>query len=83
MFETLQSLLQTSTKKDMFLRKEWCVYDTQRLGVFTGSRVSEYAQTPLKRDDPFLRVPFTEDAGIWQGSPLAFIMDDFNFYDNN
>ena len=80
MFEVMQQTLLASTAKTAFLSKEWCVYDTQRLGVFTGSRVTEYAQTGLKRRQPYLRIPYTKDAGDWKGMPLAFISDDFAFY---
>ena len=57
------------------------VWDWLRLGVFTGSRVAEYAQSGLKRNQRFQCIPKTKDAGQWAGQPLAFIREDFQFYD--
>jgi hypothetical protein len=56
------------------------VYDWLRLGVFTGSRVAEYAQSGLKRNQRFQCIPNSKDAGQWAGQPLAFIRADFQFY---
>ena len=57
------------------------VWDWLRLGVFTGSRVAEYAQSGLKRNHRFQRIPSTADAGQWAGQPLAFMRQDFQFFD--
>ena len=56
------------------------VWDWLRLGVFTGSRVAEYAQTGLKRDQRYQTIPTDTDAGLWAGQPLAFIREDFQFF---
>jgi hypothetical protein len=66
-------------------RKRFCslnhvVWDWLRLGVFTGSRVAEYAQTNLKKGQRFQTIPNGTDAGQWAGQPLAFTCSDFTFY---
>jgi hypothetical protein len=58
------------------------VWDWLRLGVFTGSRVAEYAQSKLKRNQRYQVIPKTKDAGTWAGQPLAFIRADFQFFDH-
>jgi hypothetical protein len=57
----------------VFLQKEYVVWHWLRLGVFTGSRVSEYAQSNLRRGQRFQVVPTNEDTSIWGGQPLAFL----------
>jgi hypothetical protein len=57
------------------------VWDWLRLGVFTGSRVAEYAQSGLKRNQRYQCIPNTKDAAKWAGQPFAFIRADFQFYD--
>jgi hypothetical protein len=59
------------------------VWDWLRLGVFTGSRVAEYAQSGLKRNQRYQCIPNTPDAGQWAGQPLAFIRADFTFFDTH
>jgi hypothetical protein len=54
------------------------IFDWTRLGTFTGSRVSEYAQT-LARKGTFSRVPDSLDAGNWKNTLIAFIFSDFTF----
>lgn len=56
------------------------VYDWARLGVFTGSRVGEYAQTKSRLGE-YLKVPNNPAAGDYAGQPIAFISDDFTFLD--
>jgi hypothetical protein len=51
-----------------------------RLGAFTGSRVSEYAQTTARKGT-FTKVPDSLDAGDWRNTPIAFMYCDFTFYD--
>jgi hypothetical protein len=68
---------------NVFLSKEYAVWDWLRLGVFTGSRLSEYAQSNLRRGQRFQVVPTSNDTGMWAGTPLAFIATDFTFYDAN
>ena len=78
MFEWLYSTVHSTGR---FLSSQWTVFDWQRLGVFTGSRVSEYAQTKLPKGQRFNIIPFEPAAGDWQGWPIAFIRQDFTFYD--
>jgi hypothetical protein len=66
-----------------FLRREYAVYDWTRLGIFTGSRVAEYAQTRLKKGIRYNVIPQSADAGAWAGQALAFLRDDFTFYDSH
>ena len=65
-----------------FLQTEYVVWDWLRLGVFTGSRLSEYAQSNLRKGQRFQVVPSSDDTGVWAGQPLAFIREDFTFFDN-
>lgn len=55
------------------------VFDVIRLGFFTGSRAGELVQTKPSRSLVFATVPLTSAAGPWQGTPLAFISEDFEF----
>ena len=64
-----------------FLDRLPSVYDWGRLGCFTGSRLGEYGQSKPRPGEPFATVPSCADAGEWAGTPLAFIRDDFTFYD--
>jgi hypothetical protein len=81
MFRALAAFLQSTTDQTaIFLTMEYAVYDWTRLGLFTGSRVSEYAQTQLKAGIRYNIIPDTPDAGIWAGQPLAFVQADFTFY---
>jgi hypothetical protein len=75
-----------STSKDP--RRSFCslnhvVWDWLRLGVFTGSRVAEYAQSGLKRNQRYQTIPKGKDADEWAGQPLAFVREDFQFYDHD
>jgi hypothetical protein len=57
------------------------VYDWIRLGLITGSRISEYGQTSSSTSGSrFARIPNSSDAGIWANQPLAFIESDFVFF---
>jgi hypothetical protein len=84
MFCTLHTVISTAFAHDK--RTVLClpsaIFDWVRLGTFTGSRVSEYAQTKSKRGE-YLTVPMTKAAGLWAGSPIAFIRSDFTHLDNN
>jgi hypothetical protein len=78
-------LLLESTKTSIaqvFLISEYAVYDWLRLGLFTGSRISEYGQTSSGKSSGsrFARIPNSSDAGIWANQPLAFIEADFVFF---
>jgi hypothetical protein len=57
------------------------IYDWTWLGVFTGSRLGEYGQSKPRSGELFAMVPLTPDAGKWAGMPLAFIREDFTYYD--
>lgn len=84
MFQWLFDELHGTTSSEVaFLGLQWAVYDWQRLGIFTGSRVSEYAQTKLKKGHAFQTVPMNPAAGQWAGMPLAFIRSDFVFYNSS
>jgi hypothetical protein len=74
----LTPVLKGSTKQ--FCGLHHVVWDWLRLGVFTGSRVAEYAQTNLKKHQRFQTIPSGGDAGKWAGQPLAFTQADFTFY---
>jgi hypothetical protein len=67
----------------LFLSLPYAVYDWLRLGVFTGSRLSEYAQSNLVAKQRFQVIPHNKDAGCWAGQPLAFIRADFEFFDQS
>jgi hypothetical protein len=57
------------------------IFDWARLGVFTGSRLGEYGQSKPRKGQLFATVPNSPDVGAWANTPLAFICDDFTFYD--
>jgi hypothetical protein len=81
MFHALaQFICSSSNATATFLTVKSAVYDWTRLGLFTGSWVSEYAQTRLKAGICYNTIPNTADTGIWAGQPLAFIRDNFTFY---
>ena len=71
-----------SANPEAFLHRSCAVHNWTSLGVFTGSRVGEYAQSKPTKGVPFARIPLNEDAGVWAGQPLAFIREDFSFFDN-
>jgi hypothetical protein len=72
---------QTSIQK-VFLTSRYAAYDWIRLGVFTGSRISEFGQTNSgkPKGQRYATIPLSRDAGIWANQSLAFIADDFIFY---
>jgi hypothetical protein len=69
------------------LSKDCVLYDCCRLGLFTGSRLSEYGQGALPTGTPsdgWLPLPTNRDVpSEWQGKPSAFIASDFEFFDDN
>ena len=78
-------LLEASTKSSMvhvFLTSTYAVYDWIRLGVFTGSRISEYGQSSSSRTSSsrYARIPQTANAGTWANQSIAFIEADFVFF---
>jgi hypothetical protein len=64
-----------------FTGLEYVVWDWLRLGVFTGSRLAEYAQSNLRASQRFQTIPNTLDSGKWAGMALAFLAEDFTFFD--
>jgi hypothetical protein len=84
MLATLHHMTSSATITDRrhVLGLQAATFDWIRLGIFTGSRVSEYAQTKSKRGS-YLRVPMTAAAGTWAGSPIAFLASDFTILDDN
>lgn len=65
----------------VFVGLYYAVYDWLRLGVFTGFRVSEYAQAKVSKGCQFLAIPNSDDVPDDQrGQPLAFVMTDFTFF---
>jgi len=67
-----------AAKPSILFNLNAAIFDWTRLGTFTGSRVSEYAQT-LARKGTFSRVPDSLDAGNWKNTPIAFMFSDFTF----
>ncbi|MGL4351738.1 MAG: hypothetical protein ACRCT2_14470, partial [Plesiomonas shigelloides] len=61
-----------------FLDLQSLVYDTQMLGLFTGSRVSEYAQSKGARDK-VSRVPARPGTPANEAMAVAFVASDFEF----
>jgi hypothetical protein len=79
-----QSAFLAASRVDPYLRlvgSNYAVWDWLRLGIFTGSRLSEYAQSRLKKTQRFQIIPVNGETGIWGGHPLAFIQADFQFFD--
>ena len=67
----------------LFCSLKYAVYDWTRLGLFTGSRISEYGQAKVQKGQRFATIPHTKNAHQWAGWPIAFIASDFTFYDRN
>ena len=60
-----------------------CVADAVTLGLYTGSRCSEYCRgSPVNPSDLFSRVPSSHFAGTFAGMPLALTISDFEFLDS-
>jgi hypothetical protein len=84
MMAKLHSLVSRANAKDLrhVLSLEAAIFDWTRLGTFTGSRVSEYGQTKSTRGT-FSKVPHSKAAGVWAGSPIAFMRCDFTLLDKH
>jgi hypothetical protein len=82
MFNTLAEQVAAEAKHNRLslLGNKAAVFDWTRLGVFTGSRAAEYAQTTGSATR-FSAIPTCVDAGEWASCPLAFMACDFIFYD--
>ena len=78
MFLTMERIMTDAAVVDFtsLLDLEAAVFDWIRLGVFTGTRAGEYAQTATRKGT-YSSVPFTNDAGVWGGYPVAFVASDF------
>lgn len=63
---------------EAFLDKFSLVFNTQCLGIFTGSRVSEYAQSKGSRKT-VSRVPLKHGQSPSTAQPVAFMAEDFLF----
>jgi hypothetical protein len=79
----LQSLTILPDVNAAFLSLASAVYDWTHLGCFTGSRISDYAQSSLPKGQAFANVPLVPEAGAWGGSPLAFIYTNFTLLDHH
>jgi hypothetical protein len=84
-FQMLETFHQLVTKaeshsKVAFLDQLSLIFDTQCLGVFTGSRVSEYAQSKGKVDS-VSKVPSFHQKPNDDANAVAFIAGDFMFLD--
>ena len=80
---TSQLLLELHRKKLLHgpMSRAAAVFDWTALGCCTGSRISEYGQSGLKRNSQWNTIPDSDDVPPeWRGKPLAFIPDDFTFY---
>jgi hypothetical protein len=53
------------------------------MGVFTGLRLAEYAQSNLRPKQCFQTIPRNNDLGQWAGMALAFVKEYFTFYDQD
>jgi hypothetical protein len=87
MIDSLRPFLHKQTQhfsiQQVFLISEHAVCDWLCLGVFTGSRTSEYGQTSTAKSSLgkcYACVPNSPAAGIWANQQLAFIEADFVFY---
>jgi hypothetical protein len=82
MFQAFAKQVSTQEKTDphAFLGKLSLVFNTQCLGIFTGSRISEYAQSkgPV---NSVSRVPLQPGQSLAQALPVAFVAQDFTFLD--
>lgn len=82
MFQVLhrQVANDVSLHASAILGSDAAVLDWAGLGVHTGSRLAEYAQSKKPPGALFAMIPKTAAAGRWAGQALAFILEDFTFY---
>jgi hypothetical protein len=62
-----------------FVSVDHAVLDWCRLGLLTGSRVAEHAQTQLRAGIRFHTIPAIRAVGIWVGQALASLRSDLVF----
>jgi hypothetical protein len=67
----------------VFISKAFTIFDWMGLGIHPGSRLSKYGQSKPEASEPFATVPNSTDAGKWAGTHLAFICEDFQFFDSS
>lgn len=67
MFDVLYSEIGREHKRDRiaYLDTQAVVFDWARVGVFTGSRLSEYAQSKTGSHKPYASIPHSAAAGRW------------------
>ena len=84
LFQALAHAIDTQCKTDITapLTLYAAVFDWIRLGIFTGSRIGEYAQSIAKKGE-YSRIPNSPAAGEWANYPVAFIAADFTFFNHN
>jgi hypothetical protein len=82
MLHTLHGMVLTATSLDVRanLGLHALVFDVIRLGLFTGSRVGEYAQTKGP-SATIHRIPSSHADPAERGKPVAFVASDFVFLD--
>lgn len=80
MFQVFALQVQAAETADpqAFLDKLSLIFNTQCLGIFTGSRVSEYAQSKGSRST-VSRVPVQPGQSKSTAKPVAFIAEDLTF----
>lgn len=83
MFESLSNEITRHFRHDatVLLNRKAAVLDWTGLGLHTGSRIGEYGQSKPTKKEPFAKVPNTREAGEWANTPLAFIREDFQYFD--
>ena len=59
------------------------IFDGISLTLFTGSRESEYAQSRVRWGERFNRVPTNNFTGRNGGMPIAFMKEDFTFFNDH
>ena len=68
MFQSLAKLLQATTQTTnvtvVFCSMQYAVYDWTHIGVFTGSRISEYDQSKIPKGKRFATILATKDASL-------------------
>jgi hypothetical protein len=63
------------------LSKEAAILDWTGLGIHTRSHLGKYGHSKHTKGKPFATVPNNKDAGEWAHTLLAFICNNFQFYD--
>lgn len=80
----LRSLIKTAQDSTSTLSLASCTADAVILGLYTGSRCSEYCKgSPIDPSDLFSKVPSTQFTGPFAGFPIALTVADFEFLTAN